>query len=71
MSIKEKIELINPGGKLSEWRKTSKIVLQPDEKILLEDVYKQLHPNTYKMDMGCASCVIHYLQMIEAYYSRL
>ena len=71
MSLKEKLEIINPSMLLDWWRSSKQIKLTPDIKILISEAYKEIVPSVYRMDLGCASCVISYLSILESYQYRV
>lgn len=47
---------------------TGKLIIHPDEKQILIRVYQHIYhvlPN-----VNCGTCVLHYLNMLSAYYER-
>ena len=70
MDVLSKIQWLNPTEKLRQMKTNKSISLSPDEKVVLEQVYRYLYPAIFSMNMGCYSCVETYFAMLEAYYNR-
>lgn len=56
--------------KLKEYRKTSILSFKNmDEKFLLKEVFNEVHPRV-RVNLGCDSCIISYLNLLQVWYER-
>ena len=53
---------------LTSYRTTGKMKIEHDDQLLLRNIYMEIYK--VKPNIGCPTCVSHYLHMLESYYER-
>lgn len=66
MNRKQQIEMLL--SYLTKYNQIGKLELGIEERIILKEVYSDIFKVT--PNIGCESCILHYLNMLLSYYER-